>query len=92
MTAEPSAPEHEVDQRESESPVADLSYQQAAEELDAIINGLDSGAVDIDTLSEQFRRAIDLIEELDRRINVTRQQVERLTPRLDAISGANPDE
>ena len=70
-------------------PVAQLSYQQAADELDAIVDGLDVGSVDIDTLSEQFQRAIDLIEELDRRITTTRSKVDRLSPRLEAFGSGD---
>ena len=68
-----------------EVPPAHLSYAEATAELDAIIAELDQGQVDVDRLAERFRRATELVEELDRRIRATRRQVEGLTPRLEAV-------
>lgn len=66
-------------------PPTELSYAQATAELDAILAELDQGQVDVDRLAERFRRATELVEELDRRIRTTRRQVESLAPRLDAV-------
>jgi exodeoxyribonuclease VII small subunit len=68
-------------------PIADLGYAEAASELDGIIRELDQGLVDVDRLEARFRRAIDLVEELDRRIHSVRERVHALIPRLDAIAG-----
>ena len=38
-------------------PAAELSYGDAAAELDAIIGELDQGLIDVDLLEERFRRA-----------------------------------
>jgi exodeoxyribonuclease VII small subunit len=62
-----------------------MGYAEAAAELDAIIAELDQGQVDLDVLADRFQRATDLIEELNRRIKVTRAKVDELAPRLDAI-------
>jgi len=66
-------------------PPSELPYAQATAELDAILAELDQGQVDVDRLAERFRRATELVEELDRRIRDTRRQVESLAPRLDAV-------
>lgn len=70
---------------EAPVPPSGLSYAEATAELDAILAELDRGQVDVDRLAERFRRATELVEELDRRIRDTRRQVESLAPRLDAV-------
>ncbi len=76
--------EEDKDQVEA-IPVGDLSYAAAAAELEAIVQELDEGLVDVDVLEVRFRRAIEIIEELDRRIRGTRKNVDALMPRLAAI-------
>ena len=68
-----------------ETPVGELSYADAAAELDAIVLELDEGRVDVDVLEARFRRAIDVVEELDRRIRGARERVDELMPRLAAL-------
>ena len=68
---------------------AKLSYSDAIAELEEIVNELDDGAVDVDALSEQFQRAIDIIEELDGRIIGARAKVDQLAPRLEALTNRN---
>lgn len=72
-------------------PVApeEMSYSEASAELDAIIDELDRGHVDVDRLAERFQRATELVEELDRRIRANRDKVEALTPRLEAVAGGS---
>jgi exonuclease VII small subunit len=67
------------------TPVGDLSYAAAAGELDGIVQELDEGLVDVDVLEVRFRRAIEIVEELDRRIRGARKNVDALMPRLAAI-------
>jgi exodeoxyribonuclease VII small subunit len=64
----------------------DLTYQEAITELEGIVKELDRGVVDVDTLSEKFERAVNIVEELDRRIARTRAKVDQLAPRLEALS------
>ncbi|HEV8064283.1 MAG TPA: exodeoxyribonuclease VII small subunit [Acidimicrobiales bacterium] len=66
------------------APVGDLGYTEAAEELDRIINELDRGVVDIDVLEDRLSRAVEIVEELDRRIKGARQRVNTILPRLEA--------
>lgn len=73
---------------DSTTPVSELGYSQASAELDAIIAELDQGLVDVDVLEGRFKRAIEIVEELDRRIRSTRERVSALAPRLEAVSGA----
>lgn len=66
-------------------PVGEISYADASAELDLIIRELDQGLVDVDLLEARFSRAIDIVEELDRRIRGARERVDALMPRLDAV-------
>jgi len=65
--------------------VAELSYSEAGQELDAIIGEFEAGAIDVDLLVERLQRATSIVDELDRRLRRTRMQVEELVPRLEAI-------
>jgi exodeoxyribonuclease VII small subunit len=69
----------------SETPPEQLTYNQAVEELNAIIAELDEGLVDVDALTVRFQRAIDIMEDLDGRIRRARAKVDELAPRLDAL-------
>lgn len=75
-----------------EAPVADLSYADAAAELDDIVAELDEGRVDVDILEGRFRRAIEIVEELDRRIRGVRERVDELMPRLAALGEEDEEE
>jgi exonuclease VII small subunit len=66
-------------------PVGELSYADASQELDVVIRELDAGMVDVDLLEVRFRRAIEIVEELDRRIRGARDRVDALMPRLEAL-------
>ena len=78
-----------ADATASERPVGELGYAEASAALDAIIAELDNGLVDVDLLESRFRRAIDIVEELDRRIRGARERVDALLPRLGAIGDAS---
>lgn len=71
-------------------PVGELTYLEASDELDAIVANLDSGRIDVDTLSNKFERAIEIVEELESRIFKARAQVDRLLPRLQDAEKKNP--
>jgi exonuclease VII small subunit len=66
-------------------PVADLGYAEACEELDSTIAELEGGVLDVDLLEVRLRRAVEIVEELDRRIRGARDKVSSLLPRLEAV-------
>jgi exodeoxyribonuclease VII small subunit len=66
-------------------PPAELTYEEAMAELDAILTELDRGQVDVDSLTARLARGVELIEDLDARIRRARDDLDRLTPRLDAL-------
>jgi exodeoxyribonuclease VII small subunit len=62
--------------------VSTISFSQGMGEVDKIIEDLNSGTIDIDDLADKFQRAIDIVEELDRRIKKAKSKIDELTPRL----------
>jgi exonuclease VII small subunit len=74
--------------------VGELGYAEASEELDAIIAELEDGVIDVDLLEVRLRRAVEIVEELDRRIRGAREKVGSLLPRLEAVGqdAAHEDE
>jgi exonuclease VII small subunit len=72
------------------APVGDLGYGEAAAELDEIIAELDRGVVDVDLLGERLVRAVEIVEELERRIRGAREQVGAILPRLQQVASAEP--
>jgi exodeoxyribonuclease VII small subunit len=74
----------------SETPPAQLSYEQAVAELQAISDELNDGLVDVDALTTRFQRAIDIMEDLDGRIRRARAKVDELAPRLEALGRPAP--
>lgn len=70
-------------------PVEGLSFGEASDELDGIVERFEHGEVDVDQLVSELERATAIVDELDRRIRVTRAQVEELVPHLSAVAG-NP--
>ncbi len=74
-----------------EHPVSELGYTEAADELDGIIAELDRGVVDVDRLEERLQRAVEIVEDLDRRIRGARERVDALLPRLERVAAAESD-
>lgn len=68
------------------TPVTDLTYAAASEELDAIISEFESGVVDVDRLVTRLERATEIVDELDRRLRGTRMRVDELVPRLESAA------
>jgi len=66
-----------------------ISWNDAARELDAIVNSFDTDDVSVDELFMKLSRATELIEMLDARLIATKAQVEELSPRLARLT---PDE
>ncbi len=73
----------------SKKKVSELGYSEAASELDQIIDELDQGQVDLDVLEERFQRAVEIVEELDRRIQGAKERVDELLPRRASLGTAD---
>ena len=60
------------------TPVADLTYSQAVNELDAILRKMQSDACDIDMLAPYTRRATELLTECRTRLTATDRELEAI--------------
>jgi exonuclease VII small subunit len=68
-----------------------LGYAEAAAELDRIIAELDRGVIDVDVLEARLCRAVEIVEELDRRIRGARDRVSAILPRLESAGRGEGD-
>jgi len=76
----------------NEVPVSQLSYTEASNELDEIVEFFEHRDVDVDQLVARLERATSIVDELDRRVRRTRTQVEQLVPRLQATARGDSDD
>lgn len=61
----------------------ELSYAQAVARLDAILERIERGEVDIDELSQLVAEAADLVALLRRKILAAEMQIKTITERLE---------
>ena len=60
-------------------------WNEASDELNAIVASFDEGEVSVDELFAKLERATTIIEALEERLAVTKAKVEELTPRISRI-------
>lgn len=61
-------------------------WNEAAEELNAIVASFDHGEVSVDDLFVKLERATQIIEALEERLTATRAKVEELAPRISRVA------
>lgn len=61
-------------------------WNEAAEELNAIVVSFDQGEVSVDDLFVKLERATEIIEALEDRLTTTRAKVEELAPRISRVA------
>ena len=61
----------------------EISYSLALEELQEIINDLESNQVDIDELAKKIERANELLQHCQKRLTSTQMQVEKIIEALN---------
>jgi exodeoxyribonuclease VII small subunit len=61
-------------------------WNDAAEELNAIVASFDQGEVSVDDLFEKLERATQIIETLEERLTATKAKVEELAPRIARVA------
>ena len=71
--------------RPQRRPAAELTYEEATTELNAIVSELEDGFVDIDKLVDYLERATEIIKELESRLKRTKAKVDELVPRLESV-------
>ena len=63
-------------------PVAEMTYNQAVNELDSILRTMQSDACDIDLLTVYTRRATELLDECRRRLTTTATELQSILANL----------
>jgi len=66
-----------------------MDWNEAASELNAIVESFDEGEVSVDDLFVKLERATAIIETLEARLDATKAKVEELAPRI--AQGANDE-
>jgi len=61
-------------------------WNEAAEELNAIVASFDQGEVSVDDLFVKLERATQIIESLEERLTQTKAKVEELAPRIARVA------
>ncbi|MDH2904185.1 MAG: exodeoxyribonuclease VII small subunit [Actinomycetota bacterium] len=61
-------------------------WNDAAEELNAIVASFDQGEVSVDDLFVKLERATAIIEDLEERLGATKAKVEELAPRIARVA------
>ena len=61
-------------------------WNEAAEELNAIVVSFDKGEVSVDDLFVKLERATQIIESLEERLVATKAKVEELAPRISRVA------
>jgi exodeoxyribonuclease VII small subunit len=60
-------------------------WNEAADELNAIVASFDEGEVSVDELFSKLERATTIIESLEARLALTKAKVDELTPRISRV-------
>jgi len=63
-------------------PVAEMTYNQAVNELDSILRTMQSDACDIDLLTVYTRRPTELLDECRRRLTTTDKELQSILANL----------
>jgi exodeoxyribonuclease VII small subunit len=63
-----------------------VDWNEAAEELNAIVASFDQGEVSVDDLFVKLERATQIIESLEERLTATKAKVEELAPRIARVA------
>ena len=61
----------------------EITYSLALEELQEIINDLESDQIDIDELAKKVERANELLQQCQKRLTSTQMQVEKIIKALN---------
>jgi len=83
-----------TEKRKKPTPAKKLSFNEAVTEVEGILEAMESGEVDIDTLGAEVKRAVELIQACRDKLTKTDQEVRELVSDLDteADSGTDSEE
>ena len=75
----------------SETPVAEMSFEQAIAELERVVTQLDSGSVELEASIALYERRAKLKEHCEAKLNAAEEKVAKLTLSADgAAVGTTP--
>ena len=75
----------------SETPVAEMSFEQAIAELERVVTQLDSGSVELEASIALYERGAKLKEHCEAKLNAAEEKVAKLTLNADgAAVGTTP--
>jgi exodeoxyribonuclease VII small subunit len=66
--------------------MSENEWNEAADELNAIVSSFDEGEVSVDELFAKLERATTIIESLESRLALTKAKVDELTPRISRVA------
>ena len=66
--------------------MSENEWNEAADELNAIVASFDEGEVSVDELFSKLERATAIIESLESRLALTKAKVDELTPRISRVA------
>jgi exodeoxyribonuclease VII small subunit len=66
---------------------SELTYASAIEELETIVNEIESGEVDVDVLAAKVKRASELIKFCNERLKGTQAEVNKILVDLEEKEG-----
>jgi len=68
---------------------SELTYASAIEELETIVNDIESGEVDVDVLAAKVKRASELIKFCNERLKGTQAEVNKILVDLEEKEGTD---
>ena len=74
----------------SPKPVADLTFEQALDELDALVRRMESGDLGLDDAVASYRRGAELARHCQGKLAVAEQEIRKLDG--DLLTPLNPGE
>ncbi|MEZ4387541.1 MAG: exodeoxyribonuclease VII small subunit [Candidatus Krumholzibacteriia bacterium] len=72
------------------TPVSKLSFSEAVAEVETIVARLENEQTDVDELSGEVRRAVELITACRERLDATDGEVRELVAKLQTLAGSEP--
>ena len=76
--------------KSSQKPVADLSFEQALDELDTLVRRMEAGELPLDDAIAAYKRGAELTKYCQTRLAAAEQEIKKLEG--DLLVPLNPDE
>ena len=67
----------------------EFSFEEKLDELEKIVNKLETGQVPLDDAIEEFKRAMDLVKECDEKLNSAQEAIAKIVNDNNELSDFN---